>query len=123
MEKGKSYLVIIRKKKQSIIREIECLEETKTCYKISFKSSIGNVFCLDLFDEKVEWILKTDFEDFDILEELPPKNSINVVDYEKINEITKHTTIKELFGDDEKKKTKSTKKKKEPISFQKSTEM
>ena len=116
MEKGKNYLVLIRTKKENVIREVECLDVTETCYKICFKSCIKNVYSLDLFTEKIQWILKTDFEDFDILEELPQKTVFNVADFKKI---TKDTTTNELFGDEKKK----TKKKKQPISFQKSTEM
>lgn len=88
MEKGKRYLILIQNKKRKVIREIECLDVTKTCYLVNFKTTIRNSFNLDLFDSKIEWTLKEDFSSkIKILEELP----------EEEKSITENTTIDELF--------------------------
>ena len=72
MEKGKSYLMLFRKKKQNLIREVKCLDETKTCFKIKFIPTYKNEFGLDFFKADYKWILKEDLENkFELLEELP----------------------------------------------------
>lgn len=108
MEKGKRYLILCQnKKKKKLIREIQLIEETKTCYKVDFKSVVKNDFSLDLFDEKIEWILKKDFESaYEILEELPERQRYVVPSYSSstLDEITKNTTMDELFGKKEEEK-------------------
>lgn len=113
MEKGKSYLVLLKKKKQSLVREIECMDETRTCYKIKFVPTGKSEFGLDLGDYK--WVLKNEFESrFELIEELPEKKK-NVNNIEVLDKITEKNTFTfdELFG----------KKTEESISFEKSTEM
>jgi hypothetical protein len=100
MEKGRNYLVLIHENdKKTIIREIECLESTKTCYKILFKSTVKNTFYLDMFNEKILWIQKKEFNNdgvYEVLEELPIQNRSQVM--EALESLTKDTTINELFG-------------------------
>ena len=114
MEKGKSYLVLLKKKKQSLVREIECLDETRTCYKIKFVPTYKSEFGLDFFKADYKWVLKNEFESrFELLEELPERKieKWNVI--EVLDKMTEKTTMDELFGE----------KTNEPISFEKSTEM
>jgi hypothetical protein len=61
LEKGKNYLVLDQTKDRNIF-EIEVLDNTTLCYKLRFKSTLKNIFSLDMFNENTKWILKTDFE-------------------------------------------------------------
>jgi hypothetical protein len=54
LEKGKNYLVLDKKSEKHIF-EIELLENTQSCYKISFKSTANNIFKLDMFNENTKW--------------------------------------------------------------------
>lgn len=98
LEKGKNYLFFEQTNRN--IFEIEVLENTKLCYKISFKSTVNNIFKLDMLNENTKWYLKTDFEKmWDLIEELPVKElGRNIV------ELLNNTTIEDLFCKKEGKK-------------------
>ena len=104
LEKGKNYLVLDQTTSRNIF-EIEVLENTKSCYKLSFKSTVNNVFKLDMFNENTKWYLKSDFEKmWNFIEELPARESgRNIVD-SILNNTT--TTMEDLFCKKEGKKEK-----------------